>query len=145
MTVERIQQYLYYIRRSDKEAATARLIEYYNLKRGLIFCNTKSMVDELAENLKNRGIAAEGLHGDLSQAQRDTVMNRFRNGNLQMLIATDVAARGIDVNDVDGVINYDVPQDIEYYVHRIGRTARANNDGVALLSSMKRNRRISRA
>ena len=70
LTVERIRQYLYYIRRSDKEAAAARLIEYYNLKRGLIFCNTKSMVDELAENLKNRGIAAEGLHGDLSQAQR---------------------------------------------------------------------------
>lgn len=67
LTVERIRQYLYYIRRSDKEAAAARLIEYYNLKRGLIFCNTKSMVDELAENLKNRGIAAEGLHGDLSQ------------------------------------------------------------------------------
>ena len=76
---------------------------------------TKSMVDELAENLKNRGISAEGLHGDMSQAQRDTVMKRFRSGNLQMLIATDVAARGIDVNDVDSVINYDVPQDIEYY------------------------------
>lgn len=138
LTVERIQQYLYYIRRSDKEAATARLIEYYNLKRGLIFCNTKSMVDELAENLKNRGIAAEGLHGDLSQAQRDTVMNRFRNGNLQMLIATDVAARGIDVNDVDGVINYDVPQDIEYYVHRIGRTGRAGKEGMSFTLASRR-------
>ena len=113
LTVDRIRQYLYYIRRSDKEAAAARLIEYYNLKRGLIFCNTKSMVDELAENLKNRGIAAEGLHGDLSQAQRDTVMNRFRSGNLQMLIATDVAARGIDVIDVDGVHKNDGPQENE--------------------------------
>ena len=138
LTVERIRQYLYYIRRSDKEAAAARLIEYYNLKRGLIFCNTKSMVDELAENLKNRGIAAEGLHGDLSQAQRDTVMNRFRSGNLQMLIATDVAARGIDVNDVDGVINYDVPQDIEYYVHRIGRTGRAGKEGMSFTLASRR-------
>ncbi|MDO4331699.1 MAG: DEAD/DEAH box helicase [Eubacteriales bacterium] len=131
LTVEAIRQYLYYIRNTDKEAATARLIEYYDLKRCLVFCNTKSMVDALAENLKDRGISAEGLHGDMSQAQRDLVMKRFRSGNLQVLIATDVAARGIDVNDVDGVINYDVPQDIEYYVHRIGRTGRAGRDGMS--------------
>lgn len=131
LTVDKIKQYLYFVRRTDKEAAAARLIHYYDLKRALIFCNTKSMVDELAENLKNRGISAEGLHGDLSQAQRDTVMNRFRSGNLQILIATDVAARGIDVSDVDGVINYDVPQDIEYYVHRIGRTGRAGKEGMS--------------
>lgn len=131
LTVEAVKQYLYYIRNADKEAAAARLIEYYELKRCLIFCNTKSMVDELAENLKGRGIAAEGLHGDLSQAQRDTVMKRFRSGNLQILIATDVAARGIDVSGVDGVINYDVPQDIEYYVHRIGRTGRAGREGMS--------------
>lgn len=131
LTVEAIKQYLYYIRNTDKEAATARLIEYYELQRCLIFCNTKSMVDELAENLKARGLAAEGLHGDLSQAQRDTVMKRFRSGNLQILIATDVAARGIDVSGVDGVINYDVPQDIEYYVHRIGRTGRAGREGMS--------------
>lgn len=131
LTVEAIKQYLYYIRNTDKEAATARLIEYYELKRCLIFCNTKSMVDELSENLKARGLTAEGLHGDLGQAQRDTVMKRFRSGNLQILIATDVAARGIDVSDVDGVINYDVPQDIEYYVHRIGRTGRAGKEGMS--------------
>ena len=131
LTVDKIKQYLYFVRRTDKEAAAARLIHYYDLKKSLIFCNTKSMVDELAENLKNRGISAEGLHGDLSQAQRDTVMNRFRSGNLQILIATDVAARGIDVSDVDGVINYDVPQDIEYYVHRIGRTGRAGKEGMS--------------
>lgn len=131
LTVESIKQYLYYIRNADKEAATARLIEFYGLRRCLIFCNTKSMVDELSDNLKARGITAEGLHGDLSQAQRDTVMKRFRSGNLQILIATDVAARGIDVNDVDGVINYDVPQDIEYYVHRIGRTGRAGREGMS--------------
>ena len=138
LTVDRIAQYLYYIHRDDKEAAAARLIEYYDLKRGLIFCNTKSMVDELAENLKNRGISAEGLHGDMSQAQRDTVMKRFRSGNLQMLIATDVAARGIDVNDVDSVINYDVPQDIEYYVHRIGRTGRAGKEGMSFTLAARR-------
>ncbi|MDO4292570.1 MAG: DEAD/DEAH box helicase [Eubacteriales bacterium] len=138
LTVEKIRQYLYYIRREDKEAAAARLIEYYDLKRGLIFCNTKSMVDELAERLKNRGISAEGLHGDLSQAQRDTVMNRFRSGSLQMLIATDVAARGIDVSDVDSVINYDVPQDIEYYVHRIGRTGRAGREGMSFTLANRR-------
>ena len=105
LTVEAIKQYLYYIKNTDKEAACARLIEYYELKRCLIFCNTKTMVDELAEKLKERGILAEGLHGDMSQMQRDTVMKRFRSGSLPILIATDVAARGIDVNDVDGVIN----------------------------------------
>ncbi|MBQ7839582.1 MAG: DEAD/DEAH box helicase [Lachnospiraceae bacterium] len=131
LTVEAIKQYLYYIRNTDKEAACARLIEYYELKRCLIFCNTKSMVDELSENLKARNITAEGLHGDMSQAQRDTVMKRFRSGSLQILIATDVAARGIDVSGVDGVINYDVPQDIEYYVHRIGRTGRAGREGMS--------------
>ena len=87
------------------------------------------MVDELSETLKNKGYAAEGLHGDLSQNQRDTVMNRFRSGNLQILIATDVAARGIDVDDVEAVFNYDLPQDIEYYVHRIGRTGRSGREG----------------
>lgn len=143
LTVEKIKQYLYYVRRSDKEAAAARLIEYYGLQRSLIFCNTKNMVDELAENLKKRGISAEGLHGDLSQAQRDTVMKRFRSGSMQILIATDVAARGIDVSDVDGVINYDVPQDIEYYVHRIGRTGRAGKEGMSFtLASVRESGKI---
>ena len=133
LTVERIRQYLYYIRRSDKEAAAARLIEYYNLKRGLIFCNTKSMVDELAENLKNRGIAAEGLHGDLSQAERNRIMQRFKAGEINVLVATDVAARGIDVSNVDAVINYDVPEENEHYTHRIGRTGRAKREGASYL------------
>lgn len=87
------------------------------------------MVDEMAEFLKERGYQAEGLHGDLSQYQRDTVMNSFRNGRCNFLIATDVAARGIDVSGVDAVFNYDVPEDIEYYVHRIGRTGRAGRTG----------------
>lgn len=86
-------------------------------------------MDELADLLKQQGFQAEGLHGDLSQAQRDVAMNRFRNGGASILIATDVAARGIDVDDVEAVINYDIPQDIEYYVHRIGRTGRAGRKG----------------
>ncbi|MDE6738312.1 MAG: DEAD/DEAH box helicase, partial [Lachnospiraceae bacterium] len=90
---------------------------------------TKRMVDELTEHLKERGYEVEGLHGDLSQNQRDTVMNLFRSGRAGILIATDVAARGIDVSDVEAVYNYDVPEDIEYYVHRIGRTGRAGKTG----------------
>ena len=103
--------------------------EYYQPKLTLIFCNTKKKVDELSDLLKEQGFQAEGLHGDLSQAQRDAVMKRFRNGGTSILIATDVAARGIDVDDVEAVINYDIPQDIEYYVHRIGRTGRAGRKG----------------
>ena len=124
-----IKQYYYEVKRENKEDVTARLLDYYNPRQTLIFCNTKKMVDELSEKLKGRGYFAEGLHGDLSQAQRDKVMNGFRNGTTEILIATDVAARGIDVDDVEAVINYDVPQDIEYYVHRIGRTGRAGRSG----------------
>ena len=107
----------------------ARLLDYYNPKRTLIFCNTRKMVEELAEHLKGRGYFAEGLHGDLSQAMRDRVMASFRMGTCDVLIATDVAARGIDIGDVEAVINFDVPQEIEYYVHRIGRTGRAGRNG----------------
>lgn len=129
LTVPLIKQYYYEVKRENKEEVTARLLDYYNPRQTLIFCNTKKMVDELSEKLKGRGYFAEGLHGDLSQAQRDKVMNGFRNGTTEILIATDVAARGIDVDDVEAVINYDVPQDIEYYVHRIGRTGRAGRSG----------------
>ena len=131
LTIPLVEQTYYFIRRQYKEEVTARLLEYHALHRSLIFCNTKKMVDELADNLKKRGFSAEGLHGDLSQHQRDVVMNRFRSGSLEVLIATDVAARGIDVDDVEAVINYDIPQDIEYYVHRIGRTGRAGKEGKA--------------
>ena len=98
----------------------------------MVFCNTKKQVDELVQGLQGRGYFAEGLHGDLKQEQRDRVMRAFRTGRTDILVATDVAARGIDVDDVEAVFNYDVPQDDEYYVHRIGRTARANNDGCAI-------------
>lgn len=129
ITVAAIKQAYYRIARKDKMEALCRLLDYYQPVRSLIFCNTKKMVDEMAEILKDRGYQAEGLHGDLSQHQRDMVMSAFRNGRCAILIATDVAARGIDVSGVDAVFNYDVPEDIEYYVHRIGRTGRAGKTG----------------
>lgn len=129
LTIPLVKQYYYEVPRQSKEEVICRLLDYYNPKRSLIFCNTKRMVDELADHLKGRGYFAEGLHGDLSQNQRDTVMNLFRSGRADILIATDVAARGIDVDDVEAVFNYDIPQDIEYYVHRIGRTGRAGKKG----------------
>lgn len=129
LTVPAIKQYYYEVRRDNKKEVVCRLLDYYNPKRTLIFTNTKRMAEELAEELKGRGYFAEGLHGDLSQAVRDRVMTSFRTGTSDILIATDVAARGIDVDDVEAVINFDVPQDIEYYVHRIGRTGRAGRTG----------------
>ncbi|MCI6553550.1 MAG: DEAD/DEAH box helicase [Lachnospiraceae bacterium] len=129
VTIPLIKQAYYQVQRKDKEEVLSRLLDYYHPKRSLVFCNTKRMVDELTEHLKDRGYHAEGLHGDLSQNQRDTVMNLFRGGRTDILIATDVAARGIDVDDVEAVFNYDVPEDIEYYVHRIGRTGRAGRTG----------------
>ncbi|MDE6404611.1 MAG: DEAD/DEAH box helicase, partial [Lachnospiraceae bacterium] len=129
VTIPLIKQAYYQVRKQDKEEVLCRLIDYYTPGRALIFCNTKRMVDELTEHLKGRGYEVEGLHGDLTQGQRDTVMNLFRSGRTNILIATDVAARGIDVSNVEAVYNFDVPEDIEYYVHRIGRTGRAGKTG----------------
>lgn len=131
ITVAAIKQAYYRVAKKDKPEALCRLLDYYQPDRSLIFCNTKKMVDEITGKLKEKGYEAEGLHGDLSQNQRDTVMNLFRSGRCTILIATDVAARGIDVSGVDAVFNYDVPEDIEYYVHRIGRTGRAGRKGRA--------------
>ncbi len=131
LTISLIKQFYFVVKSIYKEEAISRLLETYGFKRSIIFCNTKRMVDELSENLKNRGYQAEGLHGDMTQKQRDFVMNRFKTGNLEILIATDVAARGIDVDDLEAVFNYDIPQDIEYYIHRIGRTGRAGKQGMA--------------
>ena len=129
LTIPLVSQRYYKIKSQDKDAACIRLLEYYQPKLCLIFCNTKIKVDELAEVLKKAGFQAEGLHGDMSQHLRDVAMGRFRNGSANILIATDVAARGIDVDNVEVVINYDLPQDNEYYVHRIGRTGRAGRTG----------------
>ena len=129
VTVAAIKQAYYRVAKKDKFEALCRLIDYYQPAKSLIFCNTKRMVDEITGMLKDRGYEGEGLHGDLTQNQRDTVMNLFRGGRCRILSATDVAARGIDVSGVDAVFNYDVPEDIEYYVHRIGRTGRAGKAG----------------
>jgi ATP-dependent RNA helicase DeaD len=131
LTVPKIEQYYYEVSPKMKEEALSRLIDIYNPKLSLIFCNTKKMVDELTSKLQGRGYFAEGLHGDMKQQQRDRVMASFRNGRTEILVATDVAARGIDVDDVEAVFNYDIPQDDEYYVHRIGRTGRAGRAGMA--------------
>lgn len=131
MTVPNVEQFYIEVKQQAKPEALARLIDYYNLKLSLVFCNTKKRVDELVENLKMRGYLAEGLHGDMQQKQRDIVMSRFRRRDIDVLVATDVAARGIDVGDLEAVFNYDIPTDDEYYVHRIGRTARAGKAGLA--------------
>jgi ATP-dependent RNA helicase DeaD len=117
------------VRDSGKVDVLSRVIDLYDPRLTLVFCNTKRRVDELVSHLQARGYLAEGLHGDMNQSQRERVMGKFRAGGIDILVATDVAARGIDVEDVDVVINYDVPQDPEYYIHRIGRTARAGKSG----------------
>ena len=129
LTVPNIEQYYYEVRPKNKDEVLCRLLDLYAPKLSLIFCNTKKKVDELVLELQNRGYFAEGLHGDLKQMQRDRVMQGFRDGNTDILVATDVAARGIDVDDVEAVFNYDLPQDDEYYVHRIGRNGRCGLQG----------------
>ena len=129
LTVPNIEQYYYDVKRKDKVEVLSRLLDVYDPRLSLVFCNTKRMVDELTNALQGRVYFAEGLHGDMKQMQRDRVMNHFRNGKTEILVATDVAARGIDVDDVEAVFNFDLPQDDEYYVHRIGRTGRAGRTG----------------
>ena len=131
LTVPNIEQSYFDVKEKTKLDALCRIIDVYDPKLAMVFCNTKKRVDDLVEMLQGRGYFAEGLHGDLKQAQRDKVMQKFRNGTIEILVATDVAARGIDVDDIDVVFNYDVPQDEEYYVHRIGRTGRAGKAGKA--------------
>lgn len=131
LTVPKVEQAYFEMKNHMKTEILSRLMDMYNPKLTVVFCNTKKKVDELTEELQGRGYFADGLHGDLKQNQRDNVMGKFRKGTIEILIATDVAARGLDVDDVDLVINYDMPQDEEYYVHRIGRTARAGREGRA--------------
>ncbi|MGN0158113.1 MAG: DEAD/DEAH box helicase [Brotaphodocola sp.] len=131
LTVPKVTQYYYEVKPKTKVEVMCRLLDMYAPKLSVAFCNTKKQVDELVDELQGRGYFAEGLHGDLKQIQRDRVMNSFRNGRTEILVATDVAARGIDVDDVEAVFNYDIPQDDEYYVHRIGRTGRAGREGIA--------------
>ena len=131
LTVPRITQYYYQVNEENKAEVMSRLLDMYTPRMSIVFCNKKKEVDEVARELQGRGYQAEGLHGDLKQEQRDQVMSRFRKGRTNILVATDVAARGIDVGNVEAVFNYDIPQDDEYYVHRIGRTGRAGREGLA--------------
>jgi ATP-dependent RNA helicase DeaD len=132
MTVPEVEQFYYEVKSQLKPEVLSRLIDINDIKLSLVFCNTKRRVDELVDILKSRGYLADGLHGDLQQRQRDIVMSKFRRKEIEILVATDVAARGIDVGDIEAVFNYDIPADDENYVHRIGRTARAGKGGRAI-------------
>ena len=144
LTVEAIDQQVYYCKKDSKKDLLIRLLDFNQFKCVMIFCNTKAMVDELVLFLQAHGFKADGLHGDLKQSSRDRVMNSFRSFHLDILIATDVAARGIDVDGIECVINFDVPNENELYVHRIGRTARAGSTGTAItLSTIKTKGRIA--
>ena len=131
LTVPTIEQVYYEVRPHQKMDALCRVIDSQCVRKAVVFCSTKRGVDEVTAHLQSRGYQSDGLHGNPAQPQRDRVMNRFRTGGIDILVATDVAARGIDVDDVDAVINYDIPNDVENYVHRIGRTGRAGRAGNA--------------
>jgi ATP-dependent RNA helicase DeaD len=132
VTVPTVEQIFFEVDRRNKVDVLTRLIDLHDLKLGIIFCNTKRMVDDLVDHLNAQGYAADRLHGDMTQNMRDRVMNNFRKAAFEFLVATDVAARGIDVDDVEVVFNYDLPYDVEDYVHRIGRTGRAGRSGRAI-------------
>ena len=126
-----IDQYSITVPRLEKEEAVLRILRSGAFERVIIFCNTKVMCQNLSDDLRRAGIHGDCLHGDIKQSTRERTMAAFRSGKLPVLIATDVASRGIDVDDVDGVINYDVPDENEYYIHRIGRTGRARKKGIS--------------
>lgn len=131
MTVSTVSQFYYEVKQNNRFESFCRIIDVDEPESAIIFCKTKKGVDELVEAMQARGYSVEGMHGDMNQNQRLNTLRKFKEGNLEFLVATDVAARGIDVENVTHVINYDLPQDIESYVHRIGRTGRANREGTA--------------
>ena len=126
-----IVQYSLQVERSEKAEVMAHLLDMGGYERVIAFCNTKNMTDRLAGLLDMRGISCAAIHGDIPQAVREKTLQKFREGKMRVLVATDVAARGLDIDDVDAVFNYDVPDENEYYIHRIGRTGRAKRHGVA--------------
>ena len=132
LTVDRIKQNLYYLKRESKTDLLIRILDLYAFTKVMVFVNTKSKVEEIVSTLKKKGYKAEALHGDLKQVSRDKVMNGFKEGISHILVCTDVAARGIDVSDLEGIINFDLPQEQELYVHRIGRTGRAGREGLSI-------------
>ena len=129
---ENVKHYYYLIHAKDRYLALKRIADFYPNIYAIIFCRTKNETQDIADSLIRDGYNADALHGDLSQAQRDHVMNKFRNKNLQMLVATDVAARGLDVFNLSHVINYNLPDEPEQYIHRSGRTGRADKDGISI-------------
>ncbi len=129
---DNVQHFYYLVHQKDRYLALKRIADFYPNIYGIIFCRTKVETQEVADMLIKDGYNADSLHGDLSQAQRDHVMSRFRLGNIQMLVATDVAARGLDVNNLTHVINYELPDELEQYVHRSGRTGRADKQGISV-------------
>ncbi|MDD4644517.1 MAG: DEAD/DEAH box helicase [Bacteroidales bacterium] len=129
---ENVQHEFYVVHAKDRYAALKRIVDLYPLIYGIVFCRTRAETQEVADKLMGEGYNADVLHGDLSQAQRDFVMNRFRLKHLQLLVATDVAARGLDVNDLTHVINYNLPDELEVYIHRSGRTGRAGKTGTSI-------------
>ncbi|MBR0058484.1 MAG: DEAD/DEAH box helicase [Methanobrevibacter sp.] len=130
-TIPKIKQFSFKSDDRDKIDDLCKLIEFYDFNLWLIFCNTRRRVDFVYRNLKRNGYKVDSIHGDMTQKVRDKVMNKFRNGNISILVASDIAARGIDVSEIDVVVNYDIPQNPEDYIHRIGRTARAGESGYA--------------
>ena len=139
-----IVQYSLQVDRSEKADVMAHLLDMGGYERVIAFCNTKNMTDRLAGLLDMRGISCAAIHGDIPQAVREKTLQKFREGKMRVLVATDVAARGLDIDDVDAVFNYDVPDENEYYIHRIGRTGRAKRHGVAfsLVSSVTESIRL---
>ena len=139
-----IVQYSLQVERSEKADVMAHLLDMGGYERVIAFCNTKNMTDRLAGLLDMRGISCAAIHGDIPQAVREKTLQKFREGKMRVLVATDVAARGLDIDDVDAVFNYDVPDENEYYIHRIGRTGRAKRHGVAfsLVSSVTESIRL---
>jgi len=131
LTVENIEQTIIELKASMKDEAVMRLIDMYVPRKAIVFCNTKKKVDALIDILKSKAYSAEAIHSDIKQIQRDRIIKSLKDGTIKILVATDVAARGIDVKDLDLVINYDIPQEEEYYVHRIGRTGRNGEVGKA--------------
>ncbi len=131
LTVEKIEQCYISVRSFHKNELLSRLLTLEDIKLALVFCNTKQGVESVVTELQHRGFSAAGLHGDMRQIERDAIMARYRNGLINVLVATDVAARGLDIDNIEAVFNYDIPLDVEYYVHRIGRTGRAGKEGRA--------------
>jgi ATP-dependent RNA helicase DeaD len=141
ITVDTVAQSFFSVRQSSKRELLARIVDMRTPKRAIVFCNTKVGVDECTEKMLSIGYVADKLHGDIAQNQRERVLARFRAGDVTLLVATDVAARGLDVDDIDIVFNYDLPHEVEDYVHRIGRTGRAGRDGVAISFVTQREKR----